>query len=171
MKILLKKVHCTCSCTYSPKSNTYIPFFPGQSSTLSRSHSIASAGDKSLILSTVSSPNTTMHHPGRHVSDVSNERLLHELQMSKKQQACVLLLLFFKMQIWRKNKIKELFFREMKIISFNLTEKVKKEMFFREIVIWYIYISFLGGCLEEMWTGNKGRWILSRRSWIITRSL
>ena len=99
MKILLKKVHCTCSCTYSPKSNTYIPFFPGQSSTLSRSHSIASAGDKSLILSTVSSPNTTMHHPGRHVSDVSNERLLHELQMSKKQQACVLLLLFFKMQI------------------------------------------------------------------------
>ena len=123
------------SCTYSPKSNTYIPFFPGQSSTLSRSHSIASAGDKSLILSTVSSPNTTMHHPGRHVSDVSNERLLHELQMSKKQQACVLLLLFFKMQIWRKNKIKELFFREMKIISFYLTEKVKKEMFFREIVI------------------------------------
>merc|ERR1712079_742729 len=47
----------------------------------------ASAGDKSLILSTVSLPNTTMHHPGRHVSDVSNERLLHELQMSKKQQA------------------------------------------------------------------------------------
>ena len=60
----------------------------GQSSTLSRSHSIASAGDKSLILSTVSSPNTSMHHPSRHVSDVSNERLLHELQMSKKQQVC-----------------------------------------------------------------------------------
>ena len=87
------------TCTYSPNSNTFIPFFPGQSSTLSRSHSIASAGDKSLILSTVSSPNTTMHHPGRHVSDVSNERLLHELQMSKKQQACVLLLLFIKIQI------------------------------------------------------------------------
>ena len=91
-------LHCTCTCTYSPKSNAYIPFLPGQSSTLSRSHSIASAGDKSLILSTVSSPNTTMHHPGRHVSDVSNERLLHELQMSKKQQACVLLLLFLKIK-------------------------------------------------------------------------
>merc|ERR1712020_549758 len=77
--------HRTASDTASGTSSTSGK--PGQSSTLSRSHSIASAGDKSLILSTVSSPNTTMHHPGRHVSDVSNERLLHELQMSKKQQA------------------------------------------------------------------------------------
>ena len=93
-----KSTYLHLTCTYSPNSKTYVPFFPGQSSTLSRSHSIASAGDKSLILSTVSSPNTTMHHPGRHVSDVSNERLLHELQMSKKQQACVLLLLFLKIE-------------------------------------------------------------------------
>ena len=65
--------------------------FIGQSSTLSRSHSIASAGDKSLILSTVvsTSPNTSMHHPGRHGLDISGERLLHELQMSKKQQVSI----------------------------------------------------------------------------------
>jgi hypothetical protein len=78
--------HRTASDTASGTSSTSGK--PGQSSTLSRSHSIASAGDKSLILSTVSSPNATMHgHPGRHISDVSNERLLDELQMSKKQQA------------------------------------------------------------------------------------
>ena len=99
MKILLKKVptyilHVLIHQILTP----IFLFLSGQSSTLSRSHSIASAGDKSLILSTVSSPNTTMHHPGRHVSDVSNERLLHELQMSKKQQACVLLLLFLKIK-------------------------------------------------------------------------
>ena len=101
MKILLKKVPTYILHVLVLIHQILTPiflFFPGQSSTLSRSHSIASAGDKSLILSTVSSPNTTMHHPGRHVSDVSNERLLHELQMSKKQQACVLLLLFFKMK-------------------------------------------------------------------------
>merc|ERR1712029_305283 len=62
---------------------------PGQSSTLSRSHSIASAGDKSLILSTVSSTSNassppTMHHQSsRH--ELSNEMLLHELQITKKQ--------------------------------------------------------------------------------------
>ena len=100
MKILLKKVPYIVHVLVLIHQNlTHIfLFLPGQSSTLSRSHSIASAGDKSLILSTVSSPNTTMHHPGRHVSDVSNERLLHELQMSKKQQACVLLLLFLKIK-------------------------------------------------------------------------
>ena len=99
-KILLKKVPYIVHVLVLIHQNlTHIfLFLPGQSSTLSRSHSIASAGDKSLILSTVSSPNTTMHHPGRHVSDVSNERLLHELQMSKKQQACVLLLLFLKIK-------------------------------------------------------------------------
>ena len=100
MKILLKKVPVILhALVLLHQILTHIfRFLPGQSSTLSRSHSIASAGDKSLILSTVSSPNTTMHHPGRHVSDVSNERLLHELQMSKKQQACVLLLLFLKIK-------------------------------------------------------------------------
>ena len=83
MKILLKKVptYMYVLVLIHQILTPIFLFFPGQSSTLSRSHSIASAGDKSLILSTVSSPNTTMHHPGRHVSDVSNERLLHELQM------------------------------------------------------------------------------------------
>merc|ERR1719319_1820594 len=46
----------------------------GASSTLSRSHSIASAGDKSLVLAGASSG-----------FDKTPDRLLHELQMSKKQ--------------------------------------------------------------------------------------
>ena len=85
--------------------------FLGQSSTLSRSHSIASAGDKSLILSTVvsTSPNTSMHHPGRHGLDISGERLLHELQMSKKQQVskaqCKNCRIFLSLRFYVKQKL------------------------------------------------------------------
>jgi hypothetical protein len=66
----------------------FLFFLLGHISTLARSHSIASAGDKSLILSTVSnvSPPVPMHHQSmsRHAGDLANERLLHELQMTKK---------------------------------------------------------------------------------------
>jgi len=79
----------------------------GQSSTLSRSHSIASAGDKSLILSTVGSSSSqlllpppqggnaassppsssaaaSMHHPSLRHELSTEQRLLHELQITKK---------------------------------------------------------------------------------------
>jgi hypothetical protein len=83
--------HRTASDTASGSSSSGKP---GHISTLARSHSIASAGDKSLILSTVSNvlPPVPMHHQSmsRHAGDLANERLLHELQMTKKQHADVL---------------------------------------------------------------------------------